>query len=71
VISPALAREALPLLSTAIAMLIEDDHALAVALAGIGEDGAERAVRLLQLGSDVAALALAMGVLARRSGQQP
>ena len=64
---PELVRQATPLLSTAIAVLIEDEHLLAVRAAGSLEEEARRGERLLQLGRDVAVLASAIGVLTRRA----
>ena len=63
---PELVRQATPLLSTAVAVLIEDEHLGAAKAAGTPEEEAQRGERLLQLGLDVVALASAIGVLTRR-----
>lgn len=54
-------------LGTAIAEIIEDTHVAAVTRFGEAEDPFRRIVQLQAAGQDVAALATAMGVLARRS----
>lgn len=54
-------------LGTAIAEIIEDTHQAAVTRFSEGEDPFHRIVQLQSAGQDVAALASAMGVLARRS----
>jgi hypothetical protein len=54
-------------LGTAIAEIIEDTHQAAVTRFRQDEDPFRRVVQLQAAGQDVAALASAMGVLARRS----
>ena len=62
-----LAREAIALLSTAIAEIFEDANPAAIAdLRGAGL--LARAREIEAVGADVAVLAAAIGVLARRSG---
>ena len=66
VVDRATAREAVAVLSTAIAQILEDaDPALIVDLRG---DGFETRARALEaIGGDIATLAAAIGVLAKRS----
>ena len=67
-IEPELAREAGPLLSTAIASLVEDEHLAMVSVPPRGSEAA-RAGRLAALGRDVTALAVALEVILRRSAE--
>jgi hypothetical protein len=64
-----LVREATPLLSAAVAMLIEDEHLGALQPTLSAQEEAARGERLLRLGHDIAALALAIGVLVSRSAE--
>ena len=63
-----LRREATRLLSTAIAEIMEDEHAGAVSVTGSSD--AEKARALRWLGMDVAGLAEAIAILVRRSGPE-
>lgn len=70
-IDQGLARECIALLSTAIGELMEDAHELAVIVTGPDAVAPiERARSLRQPGEDVVALAAAIEVLARGSGQR-
>ena len=60
-----LAREAIGLLGTAAAMLIEDAHGGLVALPTDASSGAALATLLGRLGADLSALGAAAAVLAR------
>lgn len=64
-ISPELAAEAAPLLSTIITTLIEGEHGAAARAPA--QRRAEHAMRLHQLGSNIATLADALAVILRRS----
>jgi hypothetical protein len=62
-----LADQAVDLLATAIAELIEDDHDFAVTVGKTAAPPLLKAERLKALGQDATALAEAIEVLARRS----
>ena len=67
-IEPEIATQARSLLSTVVAILVEDEHA---AIISIPADDAAHAERLHQLGSDITAIAAALEVILRRAERTP
>lgn len=62
--------EAVPLLATAIGMIMEDHVDAAVTTKDPGARSTDRAGRLAEAGNDIATLAEALSVLLRRRGER-